>query len=113
MFLTMPSATYQLFRKAILTEKPVTCVYQGYYRERCPVVIGRKRGHEKALVFQFGGRSSRGLPPGGDWKCFELSQVEDAEMREGRWHEGGSHSKEQVCVEEIDLDINIHVRRRR
>ena len=51
------------------------------------------------------------MPPGGDWKCFE-SQVEDAEMREGRWHEGGRHSKEQVCVEEVDLDINIHMRKR-
>jgi hypothetical protein len=33
-------------------------------------------------------------------------------MREGRWHEGGRHSKDQVCVEEIDLDINIHMRKR-
>jgi hypothetical protein len=78
----------------------------------CPIIIGRRRGREKALVFQFGGQSSRGLPPGGDWKFFELSQVEDAEMREGRWHEGGRHSKEQVCVEEVDLDINIHMRKR-
>jgi hypothetical protein len=34
-------------------------------------------------------------------------------MRDGSWHEGGSHRSEQTCVSEIDLDINIDVRRRR
>jgi hypothetical protein len=33
--------------------------------------------------------------------------------RNGRWHEGGSHRMAQTCVSEIDLDINIHVRKLR
>jgi hypothetical protein len=33
----MPSATYQLFREAILSEKQITCDYQGYHRELCPI----------------------------------------------------------------------------
>ena len=107
----MPSAIYEVFREAILNQKQVTCTYQGYYRELCPLIIGHKRGWERVLAFQFGGQSSRGLSPGGAWKCFELSQVKDAELRDGPWYEGGSHKKEQTCVEEIDLDINIHVRR--
>jgi hypothetical protein len=109
----MPSATYDLFREAILEEKQVTCFYQGYYRELCPLIIGHRRGEERVLAFQFGGESSRSLSPGGDWKCLDLAQVEDARLRDGKWHEGGSHSKEQSCVEEIDLDINIHVRKLR
>ena len=109
----MPSATYRLFREAILNEKQVTCTYQGYYRELCPLIIGYKKGQERVLAFQFGGQSSSGLAPGGDWKCLQLVQVEDAELRDGPWHEGGLHRKEQTCVEEIDLDINIHVRRLR
>jgi hypothetical protein len=48
----MPSATYQLFRNAILNEKQVTCFYN-------------------------------------------------------------SHKKEQACIDEVDLDINIHVRKLR
>jgi hypothetical protein len=109
----MPSATYQLFREAILGEKQVTCTYQGHYRELCPLIIGHKRGEERVLAFQFSGQSSSGLPPGGNWKCLYLAQVEDAEMRDGPWYEGSRHRKEQTCVEEIDLDINIHVRKAR
>jgi hypothetical protein len=109
----MPSATYQLFREAILSEKQITCDYQGYYRELCPIILGHTHGRERVLVFQFGGQSSQGLSPGGNWKCLELSQVEHAKMRDGRWHEGGRHSRPQACVEEVDLDINIHVRKRR
>jgi hypothetical protein len=74
----MPTAAYQLFREAILEEKQVTCKYQGHYRELCPLIIGHKRGRERVLAFQFGGQSSRRLPPGGDWKCFDLAEVEDA-----------------------------------
>lgn len=109
----VPSETYELFREAILNEKQVTCSYQGYHRELCPLIIGYKRRRERVLAFQFGGQSSSGLSPGGDWKCLDLSQVEDAEMRDGPWHEGFRHRKEQTCVEEIDLDINIHVRKAR
>jgi hypothetical protein len=42
-----------------------------------------------------------------------LANVRDARVRDGRWHEGGSHKSEQRCVSQIDLDINIHVRKRR
>jgi hypothetical protein len=109
----MPSATYVLFREAILHEKQVTCSYQGYHRELCPVVIGYKRGEERVLAFQFGGQSSQGLKPGGEWKCLDLTQVRDASMRDGPWHEGDRHEMRQSCVDIVDLDINIHVRKLR
>jgi hypothetical protein len=107
-----PSTTYKLFREAILGERPVTCVYQGYYRELCPLIIGHTRGRERVLAFQFGGESSSGLTLG-NWKCLDLSQVKDAELRTGAWREGDRHSKQQTCVEDVDLDVNIHVRRPR
>jgi hypothetical protein len=42
-----------------------------------------------------------------------LANVRDARARNGRWHEGGSHRMEQTCVSQIELDINIHVRKLR
>ncbi len=48
-----------------------------------------------------------------DGRTLRLANVRDARARSGRWHEGGSHKTEQRCVTDIDLDINIHVRKLR
>lgn len=107
----MPSATYALFRNAILAEQQVVCSYDGRLRELCPHIIGlSKDGAEVVLAWQFAGQSSGPLP---QWRCLRLANVRDARARDGRWHEGGSHRKEQTCVSRIDLDINIDVRKRR
>src|SRR5258708_35580015 len=107
----MPRAAYTLFRNAILAEQQVVCTYEGYYRELCPHIIGtNKSGEEVVLAWQFAGKSSGKLP---QWRCLKLANVRDARAREGRWHESGSHRTAQTCVNDIDLDINIHVRGRR
>jgi hypothetical protein len=107
----MPSATYNLFRNAMLAEQQVVCSYDGRTRELCPHIIGTsKSGEEVVLAWQFAGESGGKLP---QWRCLRLANVREARARNGRWHEGGSHRTEQTCVSEIDLDINIHVRRRR
>ena len=107
----MPSATYALFRNAILAEKQVVCSYDDRIRELCPHIIGTNRsGEEVVLAWQFAGHSSGRLP---QWRCLRLANVSNARTRDGGWHEGGSHRSEQTCVSEIDLDINVHVRRRR
>ena len=107
----MRSATYTLFRKAILSEQQVICSYEGRHRELCPHIIGtNRRGEEVVLAWQFAGESSGPLP---QWRCLKLVNVGNARARTGRWHEGGSHRTEQTCVREIHLDINIHVRKRR
>jgi hypothetical protein len=107
----MTSAAYKLFRRAILEEKQVTCVYNGHYRELCPHIIGYTNDEEKVLAFQFGGSSSSKLPPRGEWRCLLLANVEDVRLRAGPWREGGSHNQQQRCVEDIDLDVNVHVRK--
>ncbi|MFT4122083.1 hypothetical protein [Bradyrhizobium sp.] len=107
----MPSRTYRLFRQAILAERQVTCTYEGRYRELCPHIIGTNRhGEEAVLAWQFAGESSGPLP---QWRCLRLASVRDAGMRDGRWHEGGSHRTTQTCVSAIDLDVNVHVRKLR
>jgi hypothetical protein len=107
----MPSATYALFRNAILSEKQVVCSYDGRHRELCPHIIGtNKSGEDVVLAWQFAGESSGRLP---QWRCLRLINVRNARARDGRWHEGGSHRTAQTCVSKIDLDINIHVRKLR
>ncbi|GEC54886.1 hypothetical protein ABIF38_006702 [Bradyrhizobium japonicum] len=107
----MPSRAYMLFRKAILTEEQVVCIYDGRPRELCPHIIGHnKSGEEVVLAWQFAGESSGKLP---QWRCLRLANVSDVSLRKGPWYEGGSHRTEQRCVSAIDLDINIDVRKRR
>ena len=86
--------------------KQIVCVYGGYPRELCPIILGHSSGLEKALTYQFGGQSKSGLPPGGEWRCLCLSKVSDVELRDGRWHAGSSHTQPQGCVEIVDLDVN-------
>jgi hypothetical protein len=102
----MPSAVYQLFRQAMAERKQVVCVYQGYRRELCPVILGHNGTVEKALTFQFAGQSSRRLPVGGDWKCLFLAEVTHATLRDGPWLSGTSHRTSQSCVKDVDYDVN-------
>jgi hypothetical protein len=59
------SATYRPFAEAMAERNQIICTYGGYRRELCPIILGHSRGEEKALTFQFGAGSSKGLPPGG------------------------------------------------
>ena len=107
----MSSATYSLFRRAILAEKQVICTYGQLRRELCPHIIGtNKDGDEVVLAWQFGGESSGSLP---QWRCLKVANVHDARARDGEWFAGGSHRATQSCVTRIDLDINVHVRKPR
>ena len=102
----MGSPTYELFRNAMAERKQIVCVYDGCRRELCPIILGHSRGQEKALTYQFGGRSRSGLPPGGEWRCLWLSKVSTVELRDGPWYAGSSHNQPQGCVEIVDLDVN-------
>ena len=102
----MPSPTYELFEKAMRCRKQILCMYDGYPRELCPIILGRTDGQEVALTYQFAGRGSKRLPPGGQWKCLYLSKVSDVQLRDGPWHAGDRHMQRQSCVELVDLDVN-------
>lgn len=101
------STNYELIRQAILEGKQVAFTYQGYRRETCPHVIGFKSGMEKALVFQFAGGSSSGLPAGGQWRCVFLNEVVDVQIKSGDWHTGYSHTQPQTCVDQIDVQVQV------
>lgn len=103
-----PSAIYHLVWKAIRTRKLIACVYDGCFREVCPHILGyKKHGAEAVFVFQFGGESTSQLPPGGDWRCFELAGMTEVRLCGGRWRSGTRHSRPQACIQLVDVDVNI------
>lgn len=102
----MSSANYRLFEQAMNMQKQIVCMYNGYPRELCPIVLGHSAGEERALTYQFGGQSSSGLPPEGEWRCLSLSKVSKVRLRNGPWFVGSRHTQPQGCVEIVDLDVN-------
>ncbi len=109
----MNSSTYQDFRQAILERKQVICTYKGHRRELCPHILGWTRGREVVLAYQFGGDSGSRLPSRGEWRCFFLAEIREVRLRDGDWHFGTRHRATQVCVELVDLDVNIPATLRR
>jgi hypothetical protein len=102
----MASSTYKTFAQAMTERQQILCEYGGYPRELCCIILGHSRGDEKALTFQFGGKSKSGLPPGGEWRCLWLAKVNHVSLRDGPWRAGARHTQPQGCVEEVDLDVN-------
>jgi hypothetical protein len=102
----MSSRNYALFEQAMRLRKPVFCIYDGYPRELCPIILGHSQGEEKALTYQFGGQSKAGLPHGGQWRCLSISRVSNAKLHSGPWRAGSRHIKPQRCVDTVDLDVN-------
>jgi uncharacterized protein (DUF4415 family) len=100
------SSAYKLFEEAMTSRKQILCTYNGHPRELCPIILGHSQGQEKALTYQFGGQSEKGLPPGGQWRCLWLSKVSNIRLRDGPWHAGDRHNQPQGCVEIVDLDVN-------
>jgi len=103
-----PSETYHLLWRAARGREQITFVYDGYYREACPTILGYKKdGREAVLAFQFGGKSKSTLPSSGQWRCFDLAGVTDLHMRDGEWHGGTSHRKTQPFIQHVDVDVNV------
>ena len=102
----MPSSAYQAVRAAMQARSPAVCMYQGYEREICFHCIGYGGdGGEKALGFQYAGGSSKGLPPGGQWRCLDLGQLQQVRSKDGVWHSGEGHSKPQSCVKDVHYEV--------
>lgn len=99
-------SAYNVFRQAILERKQVTCMYHGHERHVCPHTLGTKNGKEKVLTYQFGGGSSSGLPPDGEWRCMFVEEVSNAQVVEGPWHTNPRHSKPQTCVDSVDVETS-------
>ncbi len=85
--------------------KQVVCLYQGHRRELCPIILGHTKGEEPALTYRFAGGGS-GDAPLPQWKCLQLVQVSEVELRDGPWRAGSSHRQRQACVADVEFDID-------
>ena len=103
---SVASPNYDLFEQAMRMHKQIFCMYDGYPRKLCPIILGHSQGQEKVLTYQFGGQSKSGLPRQGEWRCLWLSKVGNVQLHDGPWFAGSSHTQPQGCVEIVDLDVN-------
>ena len=102
-------AVYETIRDAIIEKRIVLATYNGYAREMCPHVLGKKRGRPQALFYQFAGQSKSGLEPDGspnNWRCVFLDKLTNVSTRVGAWHTAPNHSRPQTCVDEIDVEVS-------
>lgn len=97
---------YSIVRNAIAHRHRIIATYGGHRREMCPHAIGTKGGRQQALFFQFGGSSSRGLPPGGEWRCLPVAGLSDVVAVDGEWRTGAAPTQAQTCVDVIDLETD-------
>jgi len=103
-----PSTAYRIIWKAIRARKQIVCSYKNRSREVFPHILGYKAsGEEAVFMFQVGGESSQPLPPGGDWRCFDLDGIADIQVREGSWRGGSRHRQAQTCIQFVDVDVNV------
>ncbi len=96
-------STYEIVREAILNKQPIHAFYDGYERYMCPHVIGTKKGVQQCLFYQYAGQSKSGNPVG--WKCVIISGLQNIRAFAGDWHTDTNHSKQQTCVDSIDVEV--------
>ena len=103
-----PSTAYRIIWKAIRARKQIVCSYKNRPREVFPHILGYKASGEAAVfMYQVGCESSQQLPPGGDWRCFDLDGIADIQVREGSWRGGSRHRQAQTCIQFVDVDVNV------
>lgn len=98
-------SVYEDIRATMEARQPFSCTYNGLRREVCAHTLGTKNGRRQTLVFQFGGESSKGLPPEGEWRCMPVEGILDFAVMEGPWRTRDDHSQKQTCVDEVDLEV--------
>lgn len=102
-------SNYELIRDAILQKMVIVADYKGYRRELCPHCLGRKKGNLRALLYQCGGYTSKGLVVSGsdsNWRCMDIEELEIVEIRSGDFQSVSQHSQSQKCIDIIEYQVS-------
>lgn len=98
------AVTYQIIRQAIVDRRCASALYEDYVRVFCPRTIGKdKTGTEIVAAFQYGGGCLGGLPLGGKWCCFRVSDIDLISITDDAWRTGTSSEKRNGWVTDIDV----------
>jgi hypothetical protein len=99
--------SYATVRQAIIDKCCLTATYDQKIRHFSPHAIGRdNNGDENVIAFQYGGQSRKGLPPGGQWRCFHVSAISGVQRNKDPWHTGHDHGRPKRCVTRIDVQAH-------
>jgi len=91
--------------QAIRNKTSIKCLYHGFDRYISPHTIGYgKNGDIMTLVYQYDGQSSSGVVE--QWKCMRVSDIENIEQINDKWHTGASHTQKQTCVKDIIIEVS-------
>jgi len=98
-----------MVRTAILARRPFVAVYDGKERFLSPHVLGtNKKGWPRVLCYQYGGWSNSGLAAAGspeNWRCIAIEKLRDIRLLDDSWQTAPNHSRQQNCIEHVDLDV--------
>ena len=85
------AVTYQIIRQAIVDRQCASALYEDYVRVFCPGTISKDElGTEVVVAFQYGGGYHGGLPLGGKWCCFRVSDIDLISITGDAWRMGTS-----------------------
>ena len=98
--------SYALIRQAILDRTCVSANYQGSRRHFAPHCIGLGKDRaEHVMGFQYAGGSSKGLPPGGQWRCFRVADLSNVSCNSDSWQSSPDHARPNTCVVQVDVQV--------
>lgn len=95
--------TYAILAEAISTKQQVVAHYHDEERIFSPHALGTKGNATHVLVYQYAGGSQTGLPPGGEWRCLDVEELDDPRLEPGPWRTGPNVFNPQSCLDEIEV----------
>ncbi len=94
---------YTILAEAISSKQQVVARYRDQERIFSPHALGTKRGVAHVLVYQYGGGSQSGLPPGGEWRCLNVEELGEIRLEPGAWRTAENVFNPQTCLDEVDV----------
>lgn len=106
------NTNYGKIKEAIINKQQIIARYKGHLRYLCPHVLGKSpEGLYQLLAYQFAGTSStKAINPNrnspDNWRCMQVAELIIVEIKDGNWYTCDKHTRPQVCVKTIDVEVD-------
>ena len=95
---------YQLVRQAIADRVSLIGLYDRYVRFFSPRVLGTDlAGKPVVIAYQYGGGRRGGLPPRGDWVCFDVGVFDSLNRNGDTWIAKPLPAKPVCPLKKVDI----------